>query len=226
MKAKEIQLIQEYARNCGFYIPTKSDIPKIIECCNNGFAKRYPLTLWFDQGGNGTNFKEKVQNPKGILSYWQAELLTEFHRSLIIADSPEINACVILLNMEQPYAGYFTWMRNGGIKLLFHMGLNFFLRMISYDKFANKQYKSLYSGALYCHTLVVREEKQHTVFGGSMLKFGLDCATKFKLKVYVDTHRSDLKSLYEKIGMKLISETNIPGTIITHYVLIWDMSGS
>ena len=214
-----INTFKKYAEEQGLYIATAKDITKLVDAAISGFGNTYPLQQWFDQGGDGSNLTATTIHPKGWRATWEANLLSMMPESIILADSPEINAWIMWTRPNARQFSDMEWMRNGGYKALLHMGVGEMMRFDTYEKYSAAMRKRLAPEAFYLYNLVVRKECQRLGLGKKLLKISHDFMDSNGLSAYLETHKADNVPYYETWGYVPYPDTTLPGTKLTHYAM-------
>ena len=208
-----------YAQEHGLYVATTSDIPQLVDTAISGFGNTYPLQQWFDQGGDGSQLTATTLNPKGWKATWEANLLSMMPESIILADSPEMNAWIM---WTKPDAKPFTdmeWMANGGFKALLHMGIPEMMRFDTYEKYSTAMRQRLAPESYYLYNLVVRKDCQRLGLGKKLLQVSHDYMDSQGYSTYLETHKPENVPYYRTLGYVSLPDSTLPHTNLTHYAM-------
>ena len=214
-----INAFKVYAQEHGLYIATAKDISKLVDAAISGFGNSYPLQQWFDQGGDGSNLTEKAIHPKGWRATWEANILSMMPESVILADSPEINAWIMWTKPGAKPFSDMEWMKNGGYKALMHMGIPEMIRFDTYEKYSVAMRKKLAPESFYLYNLVVRKECQRLGLGKKLLQVSHDYMDSKGFSTYLETHNPKNVPYYQTLGYVSFPDGTIPNTRLTHYVM-------
>lgn len=210
---------KEAAIREGLYIASKKDIPRLVDTSVDGYGSAYPLCQWFDQGGDGTQLAVRELHPKGWRSTWKANISDVFDQSIVVADSPAINALLMWLVPYFKEAGNLDWFLHGGLESLFHMGIKEMVRFDTYETYCNAQRHKYGEGSFYASNLVVRESQKGRGLGGHLMRTSLRIIRNLGSSAYLETHTRRNMELYRKLGFKLMCDDPIPGTRLKHYAM-------
>ncbi len=67
--------------------------------------------------------------------------------------------------------------------------------------------------------ICVDKNYQQKGYGTALLKHGANITKRTRLACFLETHSKEGTNLYKKIGYKIVSETTVPNTIMTNYVM-------
>ncbi len=67
--------------------------------------------------------------------------------------------------------------------------------------------------------ICVAKEFQQKGYGTALLKYGANITKRTRRPCFLETHSKEGTKLYQKIGYKLVSETTIPNTVMTNYLM-------
>lgn len=209
----------------GFYLLGNADIPAMVHCVLDGYANDYPLNNWFDFGGDGEAFyagqiPNKTTSVKGWRHVWGANIACQMKEAVAFADSPDINAWMMLL---PPHAHQFTdweWLKSGGLRAFFHLGAGPINRMEKYEQNAVLYRNKWGEEAYYLYNIVVKKSLQNQKTGRKLLDVCHQFCDQFQHDIFLETHKENNVRLYEHFGYELLSSTPIPHTKIPHNVMI------
>ncbi len=93
-------------------------------------------------------------------------------------------------------------------------------RFLEYADYKINTLKSVTPNDYWVLSLICVDKKyQQKGYGTSLLKYGANITKKTRKPCFLETHSKVGTSLYKKIGYEIVSETTIPNTIMTNYVM-------
>ncbi len=67
--------------------------------------------------------------------------------------------------------------------------------------------------------ICVAKDYQQKGYGTALLKYGANITKRTRRPCFLETHSKEGTRLYQKIGYRIVSETTIPNTIMTNYLM-------
>lgn len=183
--------------NC--YTMQRDDIEQFADTLADGF-KGYNLFEFICDGYNHSKMK----------FFWAVSILLNADNAICIADSKQMNSVLIYIQPGKSEPGLFSYLRAGGLKMLFKLGPKTTARFLRFDKearrFANK-FKGTKDG--YLMAIATRSDKQQQGYGKPLLEALLSHLDASGEGCYLETLKSENVGLYEKIGFKLKSSESL-----------------
>ena len=206
----EFELALKGIKEAGLYIAQKKDLDRLAESAKNSY-EGYPLHNWFAKG------KYDGEITKQII---HISLKTMINDGIIYADSEEINGFAIWLPPGYPGVNTWSFLFNGGIKLIMYAGWGIVDRLLSYESYAmNLKRKNSSSEDWYLYNLSVVKDKQGQRITTKLLKPMLEFLSEENKGCYLETNKEENVGLYEHFGFKLMEEGKVPKSNVRHFAM-------
>jgi ribosomal protein S18 acetylase RimI-like enzyme len=144
----------------------------------------------------------------------------------VYATSPKLEAVIMWLPSKAADFTMWKMIWSGVLPYMFRLGRKTVSRMLSvadYTVSIHKRYAPF--PHLYGWYIGVDPEFQGKGYGRTLMKAMLTRADSEKLPLYSETHTEEDVAMHVNYGYKLIHESVIPGTEITHWVMLRDKTG-
>jgi len=139
----------------------------------------------------------------------------------VYATSPKLEAVIMWLPSEKADFTLWRMIRSGILLYVFSVGRKTISRMMSIGDYITSIHKSYAPFPhLYVWYIGVDPKFQGKDHGGTLIKAMLARADGGQLPCYLETHTKEDVALWEHYGFKVIHETVIPGTEVTHWVML------
>ena len=142
---------------------------------------------------------------------------------IIYADSQELNGFVILLPPGYTGIKTFSFIWNGGFKILYNQGIRALLRMANFESFAmNLRKKYTNNEDWYIYNLCVHPNQQGKKISSKLIKPILNYFKMKKQICYLETNSDSNVPIYEHFGFKILEKATflIVLLFIIHYYLM------
>jgi len=142
----------------------------------------------------------------------------------VYATSPKLEAVIVWLPSEKANFTMWRMILSGVLPCMFRLGRKTASRMLSVADYLVSIHKSYAPFPhLYAWYIGVDPKFQGKGHGSTLIKAMLARADSEQLPCYLETHRKENVALWEHYGFKVIHETVIPATEITHWVMLRDI---
>lgn len=194
----EINVYSEHFEGC--HIMQPEDIESFADTLTDGFST-YNL---FIQILGGVYDKEKMK------LFWTTFIHLLKDDSICLADNSYIHSVLFYTLPKSKEHGLFSYIRCGGIKLLFKMGIRSIIRFLQFDNDI-KKYKNKYQGDNdgYLFAFATHLKEQHHGYGATLLRHLLNYLDANNLGCYLETFDEENIGLYEHFGFELMEQGNI-----------------
>lgn len=206
----EVPIARNIIQRNGLYLVQKKDLDKVAEIAADAYQD-YPLHNWFTKG----KYNKKVS--KLIM---KISLKTMSKDAIIYADSEELNGFAIWLPFGFTGSKTLPFLFNGGIKLIFQVGLGIISRLLTYENFAMKLKKKYTNNVdWYLYNLSIKQSAQGKGIATKLLKPMLNFCDMEKMVCYLETNKEKNVTLYEHYGFYLEEKALIPKSDVWHYAM-------
>lgn len=194
-------MIDEYDIFNDCYIMQPDDIGKFAHALAEGFS-RYPL-FEYVCGWNYDSHKMEL--------VWMLSIALYTGGVVAIADSKEANSVLLYVRPGATQPDIFSYLRAGGIKLLFKLGLKSAIRLLRFESYAqtiSSKYKTSADG--YILAFATRLDKQGQHYGKRLLETLLRYLDASGQGCYLETLKPENVSFYERFGFELREQAMVP----------------
>ena len=197
----------------GCYVMQREDIGCFASTLADGFSK-YDLFKYICNGR---------YSHKKMYSFWFLTIALLGEEAICIADSKDANSVLIYVrpgNNEEP--GVFEYLKSGGFKMLYDLGLRSSLRLLRFkfdahvDK-AVKRYKKENCG--YILAYATRLDKQGQNYGKPLMQALLNYLDESGEDCYLETYRERNVGLYNHFSFELMEQAPLNYGGLTLYAL-------
>ena len=212
-KVKEKQALIKYLEENGLYIVKKSEFETLVNIAGESY-KDYPLCVHFSGG------KYDAEDLKQII---RVNFLTMYDEGIIFSDSPELNGCVILLPPGYTGINTFSFIWNGGFKILLHQGIKAIIRMANFESFAmNMRKKYTNNEDWYLYNLFVNEKVKGKKVSSKLMKPLINYFKANNKICYLETNSDKNVPIYEHFGFKVMEKCLVPdSSVVEHYAMMF-----
>lgn len=193
------------------FVMQKKDIESFSGCFADGFCGCSLMNYFY--GG------ECDEKKTGLI--WNVSIKAYKGQILGVGDSQCLNAAVLFVSPEEKSLDLLTYIKAGGLKLVWNFGISGAARMQSFETFAEKikkKYKT--NNCWYLFGFVSRREKRGQGYGGKVLSPVLSYFDRTGQDCYLETLDEKNISLYEHFGFELMESANLPGSQLTLYSML------
>lgn len=194
-----------------FYNLDKNNLDSFAQCLAESF-KGYPLFEYF------ACYKYSVKKMK---TFWNINLKMFINNTVCYADSKDVKSVVIFSPYDHKDANVFQYLKSGGLKILFTLGIKSAKRMLKFEKFANS-IKNKYSTekCWYLYSLVVRPEFRGNKLGSTMLRSMFDYLDSVNQDCYLETLVPINVEIYKHYGFELMETVKVPDSDLVLYAML------
>ena len=192
------------------YILNQTDIERSAETLADGFSQ-YAL---FQHICGGEYNHQKMQ------LFWAVSLALLPENAICIADSKEITSVLVYIRPNSKEAGPFSYIKKGGLKMLFKLGVKSIIRLLRFEAEAQrvaKQYKTSNCG--YLMAFATRIDKQGQHYGKPLMEALLNNLDTCGEECYLETLKAKNITLYQHFAFQLKESKNIPLGNLTLYAM-------
>lgn len=207
----EIPLARTIVERAGLYVVQMKDLDRISKVAADAY-RDYPLHNWFSGGKYDPKASELIMN---------IPLKALIKDTLIYADSEEINGFAVWIPFGFSGSKTVPFLKNGGLKLIFHSGLGIIGRLLTYEDFAMKLKKEFtHNYDWYLYNLSIATDAQGKGIASKLMRPMLDFCDSEDMIVYLETNKEKNVSLYEHYGFELKRKALIPKSDVTHFAML------
>ena len=206
--------IYDIAKSKGFYFPNKSDLHTLADIAKEAYVD-YPLHRWFFNG------KYDFKSSFDIMHYI---LKTMYNKAIIYADSDNPNGFLIALLPSTSQNSDFDFLINVGIKIIFRNGLDTIKKLSLFDKWTGEVGEQFtHNKDIYLYNICVKKNIQHHGIATNLLSPIIEYCDRTKNICYLDTNLATNVTFYKHIGFRLLLETKIPHSDVSHFSMGYNM---
>ena len=207
----EIPLAKKVIEKAGLYIVQKKDLERLAEVAADAY-RDYPLHNWITGG------KYDAKASKLIM---QITLKGMTEDAVIYADSEEINGFAVWLPFGFTGSTTTSFLKNGGLKLIFHAGPGIIGRLLTYENYAMEQKKEFTDHYdWYLYNLSIKKDAQGKGIASKLMRPMLNFLDDERMVAYLETNKESNVGLYRHYGFELKKEEQIPKTSVIHYAMV------
>lgn len=138
----------------------------------------------------------------------------------VYATSPNFEGVAVWLPFDKVEMTLWRGIRNGGLSIIFNLGLRSTFRQLSVsDLMSSRHKRHITSPHWYLYLLGVEPELQGKGYASKLVKAMLDRTDREGLACYLDNTNEKNLTMYQRYGFRVIEEYEIPRT----GVKIWGM---
>ena len=207
----EVPLAKKAIERAGLYIVQEKDIDRLARIAADAY-RDYPLHNWLTKGRYDAKASELIM---------RISLKTMTEDAVIYADSEEMNGFAAWLPFGFTGNKTLPFLRNGGLRLIFHSGLGIIGRLLTYETYAmnlKKAFTDHYDWYLY--NLSIKKEAQGKGIASKLMRPMLQFCDDERMIAYLETNKEANVSLYQHYGFDLMKEELIPKTPVMHYAMV------
>lgn len=189
----------------------KVDIDNFADCFGDGFGGCNLMNYFY----NGECDEKKT----GLM--WKVSIKAYNGNLLGIADSKNPNAATLFAPPEARSPDLFTYIRAGGLKLVWNFGIKGADRMEGFETFAEKiKKKYVTDNCWYLFGFVSRKESRGKGYGTKVLAPMLSYFDRTGQDCYLETIELNNVAMYEHFGFELMESAGIPNSELTLYSML------
>lgn len=195
----------------GLHIMSEGEQYCFADCLARSF-ENYPLFEYFSGGR---------YNEEKMRTFWDVSISTGQGNILCIGNKPRPEAVILFTPPGYKDAGLFTYLKNGGFRIISAMGIPATARMLSFKSFAGK-IKKKYAGerCWYIHSFAALPESRGKGYGSKLLRPMLAYFDRTAQDCYLETLAEENVAKYEHYGFTLMESTPVPKTDMTLYAML------
>ena len=193
------------------YIMQHEDIERFADTLADGFSQ-YNL---FKYLCNGTYDLDKMR------LFWRLTIALLPPNAICIADSKEANSVLIYTRPQSKEAGFFAYLKTGGIKMIFKWGIRGIIRLTRFEAESQrvaKQHKTANDG--YLMAFATRLDKQGQHYGKPLIKALLNYLDASGEGCYLETLKAENVGLYQHFSFQLKEQKNIQTGNLTMFAML------
>lgn len=146
-----------------------------------------------------------------------------YRKMYMFADSENINGFIIFSSMDNAEISLFDFIKAGGLKVIYLLGLDLVLRSLEYEKNCLNIRKVFVSkNDWYIFQFGVDPEKQGTGIGSKIMKPILNWFDSKNIKCYLETQKDINVDIYKHFGFGLKSIDTLPKRQVKQFAMLRD----
>ena len=192
------------------YIMQPDDIENFANTLSDGFSK-YDLFKYICNG--------KYSHRK-MSMLWSVSIALIHKDAICIADSKKANSVLIYVRPNSKEPGLMEYLRAGGIKMLFTLGIRSAIKLLQFDAQAlkvAKRYKNNKCG--YLMAFATKIDKQGQKYGKHLLKALLSYLDASGEECYLETLKAENVDLYKHFSFELKEQTPLKSGDLMMYAM-------
>lgn len=158
---------------------------------------------------------------KSLYEFYFVIYNTIYNKMYMFAESENIDGFIIISPINNAELSLWDFVKAGGLKVIFSQGLDFLLRLISYEKNCIKIRKKFVSANdWYILQFGVNPAKQGMGLGSKIMKPVLDWFDSKKIACYLETQKDVNVDIYNHFGFHLKSIDTLPNKNIKQFAML------
>lgn len=152
--------------------------------------------------------------------FWSVSIALISKDAICIADSKEANSVLIYVCPQSKEPGVMDYMKAGGIKMLFTLGIRSAIRLLQFDAQAQKiakQYKTGNCG--YLMAFATKIDKQGQKYGKNLMEALLNYLDMSGEECYLETLKAENVDLYKHFSFELKEQQPLRSGNLTIYAM-------
>lgn len=202
-----------YAQSKGLYVLGKDDEDNFVECGVDAF-------LGYGMYNSFFNHYDAPDKPyKDKLALLMRLLFRGSPEAVIISNSKDVGCFAQWLPPGYSGTSIIKYILAGGWKLpLMKGGITTMLRSGSVENFSFKKKKEITQNEdIYLYNLAVRHSMQRKHLAARLVSAMQEYAQTIGRSCYLETYDPKNVRVYEHLGFKLMGESKVPNSDLTHY---------
>ena len=194
----------------GCYIMQQEDIKRFASTLADGFSQ-YRL---FQYTCNGKYSRSKME------TFWAVSLALLGKDAICIADSKEANSVLIYVGPQSKEPGLMEYLKAGGIKMLFKLGIRSAVKLLRFDNQAQavaKRHKNGNCGYLMAFATRLNKQGQH--YGKPLMNALLQYLNESGEGCYLETLKDENVDLYRHFSFELVEQMPLGYGGLTMYAM-------
>ena len=194
----------------GCYIMQKEDIKRFASTLADGFSQ-YRL---FQYTCNGKYSHSKME------TFWAVSRALLGKDAICIADSREANSVLIYVGPQSKEPGIMEYLKAGGIKMLFKLGIRSAVKLLRFDVQAQavaKRHKNGNCGYLMAFATRLNKQGQH--YGKPLMNALLQYLNESGEGCYLETLKDGNVDLYRHFSFELVEQMPLGYGGLTMYAM-------
>lgn len=194
----------------GCYIMQQEDIGRFANTLADGFSQ-YGL---FKYICNGKYSHSKME------TFWAVSLTLLDKDAICIADSKEANSVLIYIGPQSKEPGLMEYIKAGGIKMLFKLGIRSAVKLLKFDIKAQEAAKKHKKGNCgYLMAFATRLNKQGQHYGKPLMNALLQHLNSSGEECYLETLKDGNVDLYKHFSFELMEQMPLGYGGLTLYAM-------
>lgn len=152
---------------------------------------------------------------------WELLITLSTGNIISIADSKDANSVLIYILPNTPQPKFFSYLRAGGIKVLFKLGLGPVIRLLRFESYAQtiaSKYKTSNDG--YILAFATRLDKQGQHYGKRLMNALSRYLDASGQGCYIETLKKDNVAFYECFDFELREQTIMPKSKLQVFAML------
>ena len=166
-------------------------------------------------------FAKYKYDEKKMISFWKVMLKASKNNAIHLATDEECESVAVVFKPGYKGPSLFSYIRYGGIKLLFNFGLSSIRRMLKFEIYAETIKKNyIKDNTWYFYSLAVSPSRQNKGEASKLVRPLMQFWKDNNQTCYLETLNSRNVSIYQHFDYKLVSTTNIPSSDLILYGMV------
>ena len=194
----------------GCHLMRQEDIGLFANTLADGFSE-YDL---FKYACNGKYSHKKMS------VFWAVSIAALGKDAICIADSKSANSVLVYVRPNSKEPGLMEYLRAGGVKMLFTVGLRSAVKLLSFDSQAQKvakRHKTANCGYLMAFATKIDKQGQH--YGKPLVQALLKYLDASGEDCYLETLKAENVDLYRHFSFQLKEQTPLSSGNLTMYAM-------
>ena len=192
------------------YIMRREDIGRFADTLANGFSK-YRLFQYICNGD---------YNHKKMCTFWEVSIALLGKDAICIADSKSVNSVLIYIPPKSKEPGPMEYIKAGGLKLFFTLGIKSVSKLLKFDAHAQKaakRHKTDNCG--YLMAFATRLDKQGQHYGKPLMEALQEHLNTTGESCYLETLKEENVGLYRHFSFELKEQMPLGYGELTLYAM-------
>lgn len=166
-------------------------------------------------------FSSYKYNEKKMIEFWKVMLKASKKRAIHLATDDGCESVAVVFEPGYKGPSIFSYLRYGGLKLIFMFGLFSIKRMMKFENFANRVKKEFVkNNTWYFYSLAVSPNRQGQGEASKLVRPLLKFLKDNNQTCYLETLNETNVDIYEHYGFNLVATTFVPNSDLTLYGMV------
>lgn len=158
---------------------------------------------------------------ESLFEFYSIIYKVAYKKMYMFADSEDINGFIIFSSLKNAEISLWEFIKAGGLKIIFSVGLDFILRSLEYEKNCiNIRRNFVSSNDWYIFQFGVAPEKQGTGLGSKIIKPVLNWFDSKNIVCCLETQKNVNVDIYNHFGFNLKRVDTLPRKQIKQFAML------